>query len=398
MESLMGYLFKLVLISGFLTTYYWFFLRNRKFNHYNRFYLLVSVIISLVGPLVNFQMYQLPSAHDEITDGFISIMSGSGTGEPSFFHHWESVLFWLVGCISMSLKIILLARIYSVYSLRRKLVCTPTDGILLIETEMPQAPFSFFNMLFWKKGTDRNSEIGQMIFTHELTHIREKHSYDKIFMQAVTSLFWMNPFFWLIRKELNLIHEFVADQQSVRDGGTYEFARMLLASQNHGAYLDPVHSFFHSPIKRRIMMVANSRPVKYSYLRKLLVLPVTMLILFMLSYTVSSAQSHRHDKDDTAKNQKVLTEHDTNVFDKYHPEEKSASEAETRELITKILKDPPATRVYFINGERSSAEKVKKLKYEKLSDILMLPADEALNKYGVTGEKGIVDFTLKHLK
>ena len=278
MENFMGYLFKLVVISGVLTIYYWAFLRNRKFNHYNRFYLLLSVVISLIGPLLNFQVYHLPSTRDEIADGFISIMSGSGTGEPSFFHHWEKILFWLIGYVSVSLMVILAAKIYSVYSLRRKLVCTPTDGILFIETEMPEAPFSFFNMLFWKKGSDRDSEAGQMIFTHELTHIQERHSYDKVFMQAAVSLFWMNPFFWLIRRELNLIHEFVADQQSVRGGGTRELAKMLLASQNQGAYLDPVHSFFHSPIKRRIMMMANARPVKYSYLRRILVLPVTILI------------------------------------------------------------------------------------------------------------------------
>ena len=128
-------------------------------------------------------------------------------------------------------------------------------------------------------------------------------------------------------------------------------------------------------------------------------MPVTILILSVLSFTISSAQSHRNDKGDTTKNQKVMAEHDTSIFDKYHPQEgKPASEAETRELITKILKDPPSTRIYFINGEKSTVEKVKKLKYEMLSDVLLLPPDEAMSKYGVSGEKGTVTFTLKHSK
>src|SRR6185369_14934409 len=95
-------------------------------------------------------------------------------------------------------------------------------------------------------------EMGQLIFRHELTHIEQGHTYDKLVCQVLTCIFWFNPFYWIIQKELNIVHEFLADEQAVTNRDTETFAMMLLQPHNNGSYLVPQHHFFSSTVKRRL--------------------------------------------------------------------------------------------------------------------------------------------------
>jgi beta-lactamase regulating signal transducer with metallopeptidase domain len=79
--------------------------------------------------------------------------------------------------------------------------------------------FHFFNFIFWDEEIDIQTETGQQIFQHELVHVKEKHTLDKLFIQLLLVVFWCNPFFWLIRRELKLIHEFIADKKAVGEYG-----------------------------------------------------------------------------------------------------------------------------------------------------------------------------------
>jgi hypothetical protein len=211
----------------------------------------------------------------------------------------------------------------------------------------------------------------------------------------ITCIFWMNPFFWIIQRELNLIHEFIADEQAIDHGDLTDFARMLLRSHNDGRYLDPSHSFFASPIKRRIMMITESNANRYSYFGRVLILPIVALVLFMLSFNLSNAQSESKDNPDSSKIKKIKDEQNAGFFDKSLPQNPSISEAELKEIVSKILKDPPTNRIFFINGEKVSPDKVKKLNYEMIADLQMLPPEDAVKKFGVSGEKGVIAFLLK---
>jgi hypothetical protein len=75
-----------------------------------------------------------------------------------------------------------------------------------------------------------------------------------------------------------MIHEFIADSACVADGDTESFATMLLHAYDEGRYLDPSHSFFHSPIKRRLVMITSSNRSFRHLLRKALVLPLNYKI------------------------------------------------------------------------------------------------------------------------
>jgi len=98
----------------------------------------------------------------------------------------------------------------------------------------------------------------------------------------------MNPFNWVIQKELQNIHEFIADREAVGLGEVDAFAKMLLQTYYGNHFLNPSHSFYYSSIKRRITMLTTSKIPKYAYLRKVAVLPMLAFILAIFSIQLSA--------------------------------------------------------------------------------------------------------------
>jgi TonB-dependent SusC/RagA subfamily outer membrane receptor len=165
-----------------------------------------------------------------------------------------------------------------------------------IETDLEEAPFSFFSNLFWKKSISMDDENGRKMLQHELVHIRQKHSWDRLFSQLICSIFWMNPFNWIIQKELQNIHEFIADRDAVGTGEVDAFAKMLLQTHYGNHFLNPSHSFYYSSIKRRIIMLTTSQAPKYAYLRRVAVLPLVAISLVLFSIQLS-AQKPKSKKE-----------------------------------------------------------------------------------------------------
>lgn len=291
MDAIIAYVAKSILASGLLFGYYCLALRNKKFNFYNRFYLLAAMVLSLALPLLKFSWLTVPATANTAAGQLFTLIGASNkTSTPV---HFSPV--WLVyiaaAIISIALCIVLALKIAWIYRIKNRHGGIKTQGINLIEVTVKQAPFSFLDNLFWKKGISLQQPEGEKIFRHELVHIRQRHTYDKLFAQTVTCIFWMNPFYWLIQKELGMIHEFIADEVSIEDGDVEGFARMLLQSHNGGRYLNPEHQFFHSPIRRRLIMLTISAKTPYSYARRVLALPVVAITAALFSVTVSNAQT-----------------------------------------------------------------------------------------------------------
>lgn len=281
MDTLVSYLIKSVSISGLLLLYYGVVLRNRKFHSFNRAYLLSVLLASLVLPLIRLPWLVLPwlKLHIEgsrSTSGLV----GSFGAHPAKIASFSLMGAVLVLCASVSamLLLILTVRIFAVYRLKRHHSSQRIEGCHFIEIEDRRAPFSFLDNLFWQKGSDINDPIHRKMLTHELAHIRGRHTCDSLLVQFLCSVFWMNPFYWLIRRELTMVHEFIADDASIAPGDAESFARMLLKGYDEGRYLDPSHRFFHSPVKRRLVMISSSqRPSRYSF-RKVLTVPALLAV------------------------------------------------------------------------------------------------------------------------
>lgn len=119
---------------------------------------------------------------------------------------------------------------------------------------------------------------------HELTHVHEKHSVDKLLLQLVIIVGWFNPIFWLLKRELETIHEFIADNKTIQNGDTATLATMLLTAAYPQQKFALTNPFFYSPIKRRIAMLTNNKNPKFSYARRVVVLPLLVAITLLFAF------------------------------------------------------------------------------------------------------------------
>ena len=292
MLPLFIYILKAILVSGILLGYYWIALRNTRFHYYNRFYLVGTVLLSLALPLLDLQWFTLSTPESVPVQQVVQyIYQSEGLVQDKQGLTWDQVLVLSLSLVSAGLLILFGVGVIKVYLLKSKGKVTVMERFDFIETALDEAPFSFFRNLFWRKDLPVHDETGQRMLKHELTHIEQYHSYDKLLVTFTTYLFWMNPFFWIIRKELEVVHEFIADEEAVAGDDAAVLAEMLLKSHYHSNSLSIGQSFFYSSIKRRIIMLTSSKKVSYSYARRLLILPVAIGVLVLLSFTIKDSLS-----------------------------------------------------------------------------------------------------------
>ncbi len=334
------YVGKMLLISAILSGYYWLFLRNASFHPYNRWYLLGSVVLSLALPIFHF-----PSPVNWISGEHYTRLLVTGNtvgaavkGTPAQalmssngnFYAWiqDGKLLFLIYILVAVLLLLSMARsLLYLIRLSRKYPSKIVKGIRFFQTEEPGTPFSFLGRLFWNKDLDVGSIQGQFIFRHELYHILQRHSLDILALTMIRSLFWCNPFFHWMMREMRVIHEFLADRYAVSSAvaapsvapldersaqpaeramptpDRYRYAEWLVWQSagdsgapgafppSPGSYRGLTHSFFHTHLKRRINMITQSYRSRPRYISRVLVLPLLIFLFCFFAARPSAGQN-----------------------------------------------------------------------------------------------------------
>lgn len=386
-QIILLYLLKTILVSSIFISYYWLVLRNKKFHYYNRFFLLSASVMSLIVPLLNFDWFSIEEPVMYGSSEVLQFVLPKATSAATIDFGWMD--FVMIGSflITMVLVILLCIQIYKIQILKKKSEVTPMDGFDFINTKEENAPFSFFNNLFWKETISLQDEGGQQIFKHEITHIQQKHTWDRIYCQIVASIFWMNPINWIIQKELMTIHEFIADEESVGNENVEIFAKMLLQTHYGNHFLNPTHQFFYSSIKRRIIMLTTSRHIKYSYARRLMVLPILMIAVGLVSIKVHATERI------TNKVNEIKSVVFQVITDTVKPTEKlklkSIIDTSISRVDTLFFKDDIKQALFIMDGKTVSWEEMKNLKPDNLLAINVLKGDKA-TEYGKAGKNGVI--------
>jgi len=281
------YITKVFIASGILFGYYWLFLRNKKFHHYNRFYLLSALIIPIVISFISIPVFSDPdNTVKEVlyqtittisTEPFHQSDSATGITSDNVWG-WKALFSAAYLLVCLVLFIIMLRTVFYIIKLRRSYPFESINQLKIYDTGEPGTPFSFFQSIFWNREIQLNSKEGQQVFRHELFHVQQKHSADILFAEFISSIFWINPFFHLIKKELRAIHEFLADQYAVKNEDSSEYAQLLVQRILQTRTLAGSNYFFQTHIKRRIAMITQLKNKKYGYWSRLMVLPVTVLL------------------------------------------------------------------------------------------------------------------------
>ncbi|QDP86560.1 hypothetical protein FNJ88_13740 [Chryseobacterium sp. SNU WT5] len=301
METLFLYFGKVVFTSAILFFYYKLFLKDKTFHHYNRFYLLAAVVISLLLPLLKVSYFTL----EVNSDIYLLINRLQNLSLPNNlnddFNYFKTGAF-LTGLVAVFFLTKLMFGLVKIQLLKQKFNKENFEGINFYQTDLAEAPFSYFKNLFWKNSIEIQSDLGRQILRHEMVHIEQKHSWDKIFIEVTTSLFWFNPFFYLIKKEINLIHEYLADKKALKNSDTKAFAQMLLASHFSGKQFPATSPFLSSNLKKRLTMLKKSK-TKFSYARRIFALP----LLFILSFVYLINAKNKEIKNTNQEIEKLVS-------------------------------------------------------------------------------------------
>lgn len=306
LSAVMLYLAKMTVITALLYGYYWAFLRNAAFHPYKRWYLLGSVLLSFLLPLLRIPFpagWVLPHPYS----GVFTVAAGSDNGGAAgpgvsatgsvhgYFYrllHGGGGIGLLYGLVTVLFMVRLCRSLYHLWQLSRKYTSVRIEGIRLFQTAEPGTPFSFLDRLFWNRELPLDSLQGRSVFRHEWYHIRQRHTLDILLLEGVRSLCWCNPFFHLILREIKVVHEFLADRYALGAAGPdrYVYAEWLVW-QSAGAPPAVAHSFFHTHLKRRITMITQSNNARPRYISRVMALPLLFLLFSAFATKVPAGGS-----------------------------------------------------------------------------------------------------------
>ena len=254
-------------------------LSRDTFHRLNRLTLLSMVALSLVLPWVQLSV-ERPSAVARsvvMVEGLL--VSGVSGAAPESFSS-ASVAHWLFWLYYAGLLFFALREVWSLWQLHRMIgraeLADEREGVRIYVADGDEAPFSWFRCVVLSRNDYEQGP--HAILTHELAHVRCRHSLDVLLMNVLTIFQWWNPAAWLLRRELQQVHEFEADEAVLREGVDARQYQLLLIRKAVGDRLFTMaNNLSQRALRQRIRMMSAHRSAPVASLKLLLVVPVALL-------------------------------------------------------------------------------------------------------------------------
>ena len=289
MFDLLIYLAQSSLCLAALYLIYKVAMSHETLHVFNRVILLGSVILSALLPLCRVKVVKeydaAPTVASIEVDDMVLVdnVPELGIDFVSLFKD-IAVAAFVIGVAFMLVR--LAVGIYSVWRLIHsgRMSVIEEDVTLTVVSKL-STPFSWFGHIV---ASEEDMKVYRdMILSHELAHIRLRHSWDVLFVDLALCLWWFNPAMWLLRRELQSLHEYQADDAVLNEGVDAKNYQMLLIKRAAGARLHSVANCLnHSNLKNRITMMCKKNSSRWAAAKALLVLPVVAISLSAFATTV----------------------------------------------------------------------------------------------------------------
>ena len=303
-ELIIGHLLPIAATVAVLWGVYRLLFRNSNRLLFNRFFLLMSMLLALAMPLLGLlsgtELPQMATLKQNMFSGMmLSEVVVTPDGQPvlpevtvttnttpSRFSLWQVVGgIYLIGVGVMTLLFLFkLGKLVAliIRSPKRKM-----SGCTAVFTGRDQGSFSFFRYAFFP-----NENVDPDIMRHEMSHISHHHSWDILFAEVMMILQWFNPFIYLYKKELQSLHEYQADRDVVATGVDKKNYMMLILQQCTAVDFSGMSNNFSLILtKKRIKMITRNEKAKGLWWRLLATLPV--LAILMIANTKVTAQEQK---------------------------------------------------------------------------------------------------------
>ena len=442
----MGTFFVYILKTSIcLTGFYLFYrllLSKETFHRFNRVALLGILLLSLLIPFCEITVpeesevqqtlltiEQILTLADHVPQTEVEVL-------PSSIPLWLPVLL----CIYLLGILFFLGRnLYSLSQMLRLLHGGRQEklekGITLIIHDKNIAPFSWMKyVVISEKDLQEN---GKEILIHEMAHVHNRHSIDLLISDICIIFQWFNPTSWLLKQELQNIHEYEADETVIRQGVNAKQYQLLLIKKAVGTRLySMANSFNHSKLKKRITMMLKEKSSPWARMKYLYVLPVAAITLTAFARpeisnelneistikvnditSILDAKEVNNSLLTADTTQKVEVKTSTTIF----KEVEESSPSTPRYTKIKVKKDTTnlkeyqisitkainvatdsllftqaisaAPSLFIVNGHEISADSVKMINPNKIETITILKDKYASILYGDKGKDGVVSIT-----
>jgi len=267
-----------------LWLFYKLALENISWHHFKRFYLLGSIVVSAIIPLIMIRVthVEIPSiplepfipSNPQNTQDLI-YSSSIETSNKSIFE-WIYVIWTLyeVGVILMIYRFL-----KNLMSLRVSTNDTITkwNSLTIVRKKKLEVPCSFLRRIYLPSGL----EVPEHILNHEKTHIDQRHSWDIIFIEVLLIVFWFHPLLYLYKYSIKLNHEFLADQAVLKNGFDLKaYQQSLLAYLERSKSSALVHTYNFPIIKKRFTIMKTNTHTYSGILRTLILIPIVATLVY----------------------------------------------------------------------------------------------------------------------
>ena len=291
------YILQMILFQLLFLLVYETLLKRETFFNYNRWYLLATSVISLLLPFIKIGALAFFIPKEGFTETYNpwfseilieevmvhSQLVNSEFASKMFIINWWLMVYGTGVLLSVFIFFRKFQKLLRLFRFRR---ISTEINLHIIEVPNSNIACTFYKTIFIGdelKGTERKT-----IISHELVHVKQKHSLDLLFFELYKIIFWFNPLIYIYQIRIATLHEFIADSVVVKTTAKGSYYEQLLNSAFNTSNISFINQFFnHSLIRKRIVMLQRSKSKSIKNFKFLMLLPV---IIVMLTYVACSNQ------------------------------------------------------------------------------------------------------------
>ena len=306
---------KYILASALMVIFYWFLFREKAtFNNCRLYLLSIALVAILISQfsivvytppaeiveieavqtmpiIINSPMNNTQSANTQTPVSATSPKAVEKSAEPNKYLALLTVKNVALGVyisVTSVLLALLLIQLFRILALKRRGQLTVKDEFKVVESAEIPTPFSFYKTIFLSPNL-AGSKL-EMILKHEQWHIKHRHYLDVFIIEVLVRLFWFNPVLWWVRRELRNVSEFHADRSVLDEGhNLYKYQTIILEEvMENNPYL--ANGFNNSFTKKRFIMMKNKCHIRFTTLRRALILPFFIAVFSLLCFTTGISQ------------------------------------------------------------------------------------------------------------
>lgn len=294
------YSIKVAICLAAFYLFYKLLLSRDTFHAFNRATLLLLMLLSLVLPFVNISVDEPTVAYDGMVQ--IEQLLAMGVVDDGPAPSGPTLIQVLFAIYIIGVALFLVGEICSLVRLHRlisgKYSVTTADGIKIVVIDDDVAPFSWFNNIVISR-SDYESGRSEILI-HEKAHIARRHSLDIMLCNMLLIFQWFNPAAWLLRRELQNIHEYEADEAVIQSGADASEYQLLLIRKAVGERLfSMANNLNHNSLKKRITMMLIKKSNPWNRAKILLTVPVAAVavVAFATPKAESLSKEIEHDSN-----------------------------------------------------------------------------------------------------